>query len=96
VKELILEAKNGDKLFWDWQNWYSVQKFCPMIAKLDAWSKARQGRKVGAYWIKREVTEVKLPAWWNGNAWLVPGWRGWHSHDATLAAIDERRILPPE
>jgi hypothetical protein len=95
VKELIVEAKNGDKLFWDWQNWYSVQKYCPMIAKLDAWSKARRRREIGVYWLRRSASEIKITAWWGGDAWLVPGWHGWH-RDSALIDIDERRILPPE
>jgi hypothetical protein len=63
---------------------------CPMIAKLDAWSKARQPRADGFYWTR--IGRDWHPTWWANGAF----WHNCHHHDESLFdAIDERRILPP-
>jgi hypothetical protein len=81
------------------QWWWTVSlapPHCPMIAKLDAWSKARRARAVGYYWVRRHPTNLAEVAYWTGVAW----WRVGrtvrvHKPEDAFDTIDERRILPP-
>jgi hypothetical protein len=64
---------------------------CPMIARLDAWSKARQPRAEGHYWIRTRIGSTA--------DWDIAEWCGhWDRCGYILPdhyVIDERRILPP-
>jgi hypothetical protein len=68
---------------------------CPMIARLDAWGKARQLRRPraeGHYWVK-DMGDWIVAAW-VGGVWLVAGSSSDFT-DAEFSAIDERRLPPP-
>jgi hypothetical protein len=65
---------------------------CPMIAKLDAWSKAR--RKPGVYWVYGYENFQRVGEW-DGHVWRLTGLDRTFD-DKHLERIDERRILPPE
>jgi hypothetical protein len=86
---------------WDqnlsWQHFGNPYKApCPMIAKLDAWSNARQPRADGYYWARSVfghwlIAEWRYECWWKMD--MAEGDDG--LTDADFWDIDERRLLPP-
>jgi hypothetical protein len=73
---------------------YAALSVCPMIARLDAWSKARQPRADGYYWV-RQYGCWQIADWDADGAWTVGGESDTYA-DSDWDAINEHRILPPE